>query len=527
MTNSPTFAARRLVLLICSSVCALITLDTNIVAVSLPSIARSLHADFSAIEWVVSAYMLAFASLLMTAGGIADRFGRRHTMLAGLAIFALASLFCGLAWSVEILQLARAAKGIGAAFLLTSALAVIGHTFQTDHDRTGAWAIWGTCMGVAMTVAPLLGGLITEWLGWRWIFLLNLPVCVVLASLVLLHVDESRDQGAARIDIWGGLFFSGGLCSLIWALIGAGSAGWHSPLTLMRGGVGLLLLAVFIPVELLQQRPMIDLRLFRAPRFIGAVLGMFGYSASAQVMMTFLPMYMQNAFAYSAITAGFAMLPFALALMIFPRIGASLARHVPLHGMMALGLSLVCAGNTIVAIAAYLSSYGLVLIGMIVTGSGAGLLNGNSQKGIMLCVPIERSGMASGISTTTRFSAIVLAVACLGGVLLQQTGAYFGRTLAAAQLTLPQNAAELVQRSVAGDRLQVVQALQDWPEVTRNLALHALQTGFSHAFAALMAIAALVAAVAGVLCYLLGQDRKRAMVAPPESAASAVTVMQD
>src|SRR5450830_1371199 len=192
----------RNILLICSSVCALIVLDTNIVAVSLPSVARSLHADFSDIEWVVSAYMLAFASLLLPAGSLADRFGRKRMMLLGLSLFSIASLGCGLAWSVEVLQLARALKGVGAAMLLTSALAVIGHVFHTEKDRTHAWAVWGACMGVSMTVAPLLGGVITQLLGWRWIFLLNLPVCGCLALLVYRRGSAHRSLGQLVAERW-------------------------------------------------------------------------------------------------------------------------------------------------------------------------------------------------------------------------------------------------------------------------------------------------------------------------------------
>src|SRR5450830_125476 len=368
----------RNILLICSSVCALIVLDTNIVAVSLPSVARSLHAGFSDIEWVVSAYMLAFASLLLPAGSLADRFGRKRMLLLGLALFSLASLGCGLAGSVGALQLARAAKGVGAALLLTSALAVIGHLFHTEKDRTHAWAVWGACMGVSMTVAPLLGGVITQVLGWRWIFLLNLPVCAALAALVHRRVGESDDAGAARLDPWGSLLLSGGLGCLIWALINANGAGWSSQATLLRAASGLLLLVLFVPVELMQKRPMIDLRLFRRAPFVGAVLAMFGYAASAQVMMTFLPLYLQNAFACSAVAAGLAMLPFALAMMIFPRVGAALSVYLPLHGVMALGMALICAGNVVVAIAAYAGTFWLVLAGMVVTGSGAGLLNGNT-----------------------------------------------------------------------------------------------------------------------------------------------------
>lgn len=508
-------AARRQarnVLLICSSVCALIVLDTNIVAVSLPSIARSLHADFSDIEWIVSAYMLAFASLLLPAGSLADRFGRKRMMMLGLGLFALASLGCGLAWSAPLLQLARAVKGVGAAMLLTAALAMIGHLFHSEKDRTHAWAVWGACMGVSTTVAPLLGGVITELLGWRWIFLLNLPVCAVLATLVQRQASESADAGAARVDPWGSLLLSGGLCCVIWAIISANSAGWASHATLLRGAVGLLLLALFIPVELMQQRPMIELRLFRRAPFVGAVLAMFGYASAAQVMMTFLPLYLQNAHAYSAIAAGLAMLPFALAMMLLPRVGVRLSAYLPLHGVMALGMALVCVGNLLVALAAYTDNYWLVLLGMIVTGSGAGLLNGNTQKAIMGQVPRERTGMASGISTTTRFAAIVLAIACLGAVLTVRTGSYLKAALLGAGLPLPSGFNDVVERVVAGDAAAALPALGH-----KLLALQLAQHGFAQAFALLMLSAAAIAATAGVLLFWL---MRRTSVAPASASVA-------
>src|SRR5450830_105985 len=496
----------RSILLICSAVCALIVLDTNIVAVSLPSVARSLHAGFSDIEWIVSAYMLAFATLLLPAGSLADRYGRKRMMLLGLGLFSLASLGCGLAWSISALQVARAVKGVGAAMLLTAALAVIAQALHTNKARTQAWAVWGACMGVSMTVAPLLGGVITNLLGWRWIFLLNLPVCLCLALLVQHQVSESGDPSAARLDPWGSLLLSGGLGCLIWALINVSAAGWYSPTTLLRLGAALVLLVLFVPVELIQQRPMIELRLFRQAPFSGAVLAMFGSAAAAQVMMTFLPLYLQNAFSYSALAAGLAMLPFALMMMLFPRVGVALSRSLPLHGVMALGMAMVAAGNLMVALAAYCSQYWLVLIGMMVTGSGAGLLNGNTQKAIMLCVPRQRTGMASGISTTTRFSAIVLAVACLGCVLTTHTGSYLRDAMTAAQLPLPDDFAEVVSRVVAGDGASVLPALGN-----NALAWHAAQTGFAHAFALLMLAAAALAALCGVLLfYLMGRGEQRA-----------------
>lgn len=297
-------ASPRLTLLTASAVCSLIVLDTNIVAVTLPSIARDLGANFADIEWVVSAYMLAFAALLLPAGSLADRFGRQKTLMWGLGIFILASLGCGAAPSALLLDIARAIKGVGAALLLTSALASIGHTFHDEAERAKAWAFWGGCMGVAMTAAPTLGGLITEYVGWRWIFYLNLPVGLLLMYMVWRALPESRDAQAARLDPWGSLAFSASLLCLIWGLIEANRIGWDNPMTYARLVGGALLLGLFVVIERLQQRPMIDLQLFRHPRFIGALLGMFAYAACAQVMMTMLPFYLQNGLGFTAIAAG-------------------------------------------------------------------------------------------------------------------------------------------------------------------------------------------------------------------------------
>ena len=327
-----------LTLLTASGVCSLIVLDTNIVAVTLPSIARDLGANFADIEWVVSAYMLAFATLLLPAGSVADRFGRKRSLIWGLGIFILASLGCGAAPSALWLDIARAVKGVGAALLLTSALASIGHTFHDEVERAKAWAFWGACMGVAMTAAPTLGGLITEYLGWRWIFYLNLPVGLGLMALVLHAIPESRDTLAARLDPWGSLAFSASLLCLIWGLIEANRIGWDNPLTYARLLGGGLLLGVFVLVERLQQRPMVDLQLFRHPRFIGALLGMFAYAGCAQVMMTLLPFYLQNGLGFSAIASGLGMLPFALTMLIGPRIGARLAQRLAPATMMAIGV---------------------------------------------------------------------------------------------------------------------------------------------------------------------------------------------
>jgi EmrB/QacA subfamily drug resistance transporter len=470
----------RLTLLTASAVCSLIVLDTNIVAVTLPSIARDLGANFADIEWVVSAYMLAFAALLLPAGSLADRFGRQKTLMWGLGIFILASLGCGAAPNALFLDIARAIKGVGAALLLTSALASIGHTFHDEAERAKAWAFWGGCMGVAMTAAPTLGGLITEYVGWRWIFYLNLPVGLFLMYMVWRAVPESRDAQAARLDPWGSLAFSASLLCLIWGLIEANRIGWNNPFTYARLIGGALLLGLFVVIERMQQRPMIDLQLFRHPRFIGALLGMFAYAACAQVMMTMLPFYLQNGLSFTAVSAGLGMLPFAVTMLIFPRIGARLTGRISPANMMAIGLTLVGIGNLLSAWAVNSGGYLPFALAIAVTGAGAGLLNGDTQKNIMACVPRERTGMASGMSTTMRFSAVMLAIGVYGALLAGHTEQQLHMGLSTQAPALLEQSKDVASRVVAGDMSAAMSLV---PEATRALiepvARHAFVAGFS------------------------------------------------
>jgi EmrB/QacA subfamily drug resistance transporter len=494
-----------------SAICALIVLDTNVVAVSLPSIARSFHASFADVEWVVSAYMVAFAACLLPAGGLADRFGRKRMLLLGLAVFFLASLGCGLAPSALLLNIARAVKGVGAAMLLTAALAVIANTFHEGPARVRAWAVWGTCMGLATTVAPLVGGIITQWLGWRWIFLLNLPVCAVLMVCAWHAILDSRNPEAGPIDAAGSVLFGVGLAVAIWALIEAPSAGWASGSTGAKLSAAALLFAAFVQLQRVRRHAMVDLALFRQARFVAAVLAMFGYAACAQVMMTFLPLYLQNAFGLPAIAAGVGMLPFALAMVVGPYVGAALSRHLSAMALLSTGLLLIGAGNLLTALVAGEARYGLVAIGMVVTGLGAGVLNGDTQKAIMACVPPNRTGMASGISTTTRFTAIVTSVGVLGAVLAARTqSAFYARPELTPALRSALDSGFL-SRVLAGD---IAEASSHLPPAMSAPLVVAAHASFASGFAAALYLAAAIAAVIALAVRLLSARASRAAVGP-------------
>jgi EmrB/QacA subfamily drug resistance transporter len=488
------------VLATASATCALIILDTNVVAVSLPSIARSFHASFADVEWVVSAYMVAFASCLLPAGGLADRFGRKRMLLLGLAVFFLASLGCGLAPSATLLNLARAVKGVGAAMLLTAALAVIANTFHEGPERVRAWAVWGTCMGLATTVAPLVGGVITQWLGWRWIFLLNLPVCAVLAGCVLGSIRESRNPDAGPVDAVGSMLFGLALALGIWALIEAPSAGWASGATGVKLSAAALLLAAFVQVQRVRRHAMVDLALFRQPRFVAAVLAMFGYAACAQVMMTFLPLYLQNAFGLSAITAALGMLPFALAMVVGPYIGARLSRRLSGMTILSIGLLLIGAGNLLTAWVAAAGRYDLVACGMVITGLGAGVLNGDTQKAIMACVPSNRTGMASGISTTTRFTAIVTSVGVLGAVLAARAQTAFYARPELTSTVRHELDPGFMSSLLVGD---IGQASAHLPPAIRASLAAAAHASLASGFAAALYLAAAIAVVIALVVRML------------------------
>ncbi len=489
------------VLLTASTGCAMTVLDTNVVAIVLPTIARDFQASFAEIEWVISTYVLCFAALLLPAGAIADRFGRRRVFLIGITSFAISSLMCGLAPTAMALYLARALQGVSAAFMLAPALAIIGHTFHVETERNRAWAIWGAMMGLTMVLAPIIGGVIAYALGWRWAFHINAPICALLALAALFLVEESSDAAARRLDPAGIVSFTATMFGLTWGLINGQAHGWGSTSALVGFIGGALALAVFIVVERSQQRPMLDLQLFSNPRFVGAVWAMFAYAAAAQVMASMLPLFLQNGLGRSALEAGFAMLPFALAMLVFPQVGRILGSRFSSRAILATGLVLVGIGNAATAWGAQIGAWPTVMSGMLVLGSGGGLLNGETQKAIMSVVPRERAGMASGISTTSRFSGILLGFALLSGVLATAVRRQLVDPTCGGSCASTSSFADAV---IAGDLPHAVAGLTG---PARELAIEHARTAFSSGFSIALLTAAVFAIGSSIAIYRLMRDR--------------------
>jgi EmrB/QacA subfamily drug resistance transporter len=475
-------------------------LDTNIVAVSLPSIARDLHGELTDVEWVVSAYVLPFAALLIPAGSLADWLGRKRTLLLGVVVFTLASMMCGLAPTLATLDCARSLQAIGAALQLSGSLGVIAHGFK-PHERTRVFAIWGTVMGLAPSIGPILGGLVTSYLGWRWAFFINLPLGVALIAIAISSVDESRDSKSEGLDYLGIILFGNGLLGIVWALIAANKVGWSTPSTFVKFVIGTMLLLGFVLAERRHPRPMIDLALFRDRTFVGTTIAMLSYGATAQVMMTILPLYLQDAFGQSPVHAGVAMIPFALPLLMGPSVGGRLATQMSSRAILVFGLGLVAFGDATTA-TTVLADFGYwpVAFGMLMLGAGAGILNSETAKAQISSVPLERAGTASGLSGATRFVGIICGLAGLGAVLAGVSEANLRRI---AEKRITDQTVDwhgLSLRIVGGDAVGALATLPGPIRVAISDAMpHAVATGFGITFAT----AGIVAVLSCVLCWKL------------------------
>ncbi len=322
----------------------MLLLDVTIVNVALPSIQSSLHASFSDLQWVVDAYALTLAALLLTTGSLADLYGRRRMFLIGLVIFTLSSLLSGLAASPLWLNLARGAQGVGGAAMFATSLALLGSAFQ-GRERGTAFGAWGAITGLAVAVGPVVGGALTTGLSWRWIFLVNVPIGVVAVAITLLKIDESRQPGARRPDIIGVITFSGALGALVYALIKGNSKGWGSTeIVACLIGSAVLLIAFLIAEVLQRDQAMFDLKLFRKPTFSGGLIAAFSLSAGLFALFLYLTLYMQDILRYSAFQTGLRFLVLSGAILLTSGLAGRLTSVVPIRLLIAPGLACVGVG---------------------------------------------------------------------------------------------------------------------------------------------------------------------------------------
>ena len=394
----------------------MLLIDITVVVVALPRIQRDLHAGLTGLQWVVDAYALALAALILTAGALSDRFGRRLLFGFGVVVFTAASVLCGAAWNIATLDIARGIQGIGGAALFATALALIGHQYR-GREFFGAIAIWGATIGAAVASGPLVGGLLTDGLGWRWVFFVNVPVGCFALFVALRRMVESRDEGAVRTDVAGLITFSTALFLIVFGLLRGDSEGWTSALILSTILAGVAMLALFVIVELAQERPMLDMSLFRRPAFVGVSLATFAIGAGMFALFPYLSIYLQDVLGASPLGAGLRFLPLTVFVFLVPLATRSIAERAPSWVLAGAGLLLVSLALLLMYGVSADSSWTTLLPGFIVAGIGIGLANPTLAAAALRTVDPARSGMASGFNNTCRLGGVAIGVAGLGAVL--------------------------------------------------------------------------------------------------------------
>jgi EmrB/QacA subfamily drug resistance transporter len=402
-------------LVVCLSIFMLL-LDVTIVNVALPDIQRELHSDFEDLQWVVDAYALALAALLLASGSLADLLGRRRVFVVGLFVFVTASLLCGLSGSPLMLNLARALQGGGGAMMFATSLALIAQEFP-PKERGTAFGIWGATTGFAVAVGPLVGGALTDAFGWEWIFLVNVPIGLATAAVSLARVPGSERDRNARID-WAGLVtFSSGLFCFVLVLIRGNDDGWGSAKIVGLLVAAVVLLAAFVVAELRRDQPMLDLRLFRVPTFTGAQIVAFAIHASMFSMFLYIVLYMQNVLGYTPLETGVRFLPVSLLSFLAAPVAGKLAERFPVRLFLAGGLVLTGLGLVLMSGIDPNDDWTTLLPGFVVGGIGIGLINPPLATAVIGVVEPRQSGAASGINSTFRQVGTAVGIAGLGAIL--------------------------------------------------------------------------------------------------------------
>jgi EmrB/QacA subfamily drug resistance transporter len=489
----------------------MLLLDITVVNVALPDIRTDLGASLSSLQWVVDAYSLTLAAFLLTAGSLGDRLGRRRVFTIGFAIFTFASFLCGIAGDPTLLNLARGLQGVGGAGMFATSLALIGQEFH-GKDRATAFGVWGATVGGAVAIGPLVGGVITEHLGWEWIFFVNVPIGLLAIGLTQRKLVNVAAQDPQPVDVPGLVTFSLALFFLIFGLIRGNAEGWGSPGIVLSLGAAVALILAFVAIEARSRHPMLDLKLFRKPAFNGVSAVAFGLSAGMFAMFLYLTIYMQGVLDFSPLEAGLRFLPLTVLSFIASPIAGSLSHRIPIRVLLGVGLGTVGVGLLLMHGVSADSEWTSLLAGFLIAGVGIGITNPGIGQAAIAVVPVEKAGMGSGINTTFRQVGIATGVAGLGAIFQSRVDSKLAELLPNARPGLGELVASGGSKAAAavtppGARAEVVQASN---------------AAFVSGFNEIIMIAAVLSFVGAALGFFL--VRSRDFVQPtegvPEAAAA-------
>jgi len=499
----------------------IINLDTTIVNVALPALVRQTGATTTDLQWVVDAYNLVFGALILAAGSLADRLGRKGMLLAGLAVFGASSLAGAFATNTGQLIAARAVMGLGAAMMFPATLSLLTNVFTARRERALAIGLWGASAGVGIALGPIVGGWLLEQFWWGAIFVFMAPVAAVVAALVAWKVPTSRDPRTPRVDWRGFALSTAGMSLIVYGIIQAPGWGWASAATLGTLAAGLVLLGALVAAERATAAPMIDVQLFRNPRFTAAAASVAIAFFALLGFIFLMTQYFQVVRGYSPLGTGVRLLPVAVSVGVASVAGTRLAVRVGNKLIVGGGMALFCAALLWISFATRYTSYGIIATQMVILGIGMGFTQAPATESIMGAVPKQKAGIASGVNGATRLFGGTLGVAVIGSV---AASLYTSRLAALLPAGLPGPAETAAKGSVGGAAIAAQQLSQaGFPGPARALS-DAAVAAFMHSLSGACLVAAGVAA-AGVLLvaiWLPARPRPPAGQAEAQPATGAV-----
>lgn len=487
----------------------MLLVDVTIVSVAVPAMAHALDSSFTDLQWTVDIYVLVLVAMLMAMGSASDLLGRRRIFLLGLVVFAAASLACGLAPNTGFLIAARGAQGLGAAAMFATNAALLGATYR-GRDLGIAFGVWGAVNGAAAALGPILGGLLTQHVSWRAIFLVNLPVAAVAFVVALRAVAQSRDRAGHRLDVPGTVTFTLAVSLLIYALIEAGDQGWSDAVTLGCFAGSAVALVAFILVERGCRAPLLDPRLFRGPSFSALMLGGLVLTGAAFANLVFVSVWAQTVLGLDAVKAGLVLTPLAGVSFVVAGVGGRLLHAVPPRYPIGAGLLLVGAGTLLDMLVAPSSGWTALLAGLIVTGVGVGLASPVLASAALGTAPPERAGMANGAMNTFRQLGFAIGVPVFGTALAGRARTSLGDS---GQFADPAGSADALSGGGAPE------ILARTPVDARAAVNHALRAAFSNGLDLIFLICGIAGLVAGIAVLLLVRSGPTAPETEPDAAA--------
>ncbi|WP_445288961.1 MFS transporter [Variovorax atrisoli] len=519
MPLSPTGKNRVALAAICL-IALMFGLEISSVPVILPTLEKALHGDFSDMQWIMNAYTIACTTVLMAAGTLADRYGRRRILVVSVALFGATSLACGLAQSAPVLIAARFLQGLSGGAMLICQLAVLSHQFQQGKERSRAFATWGVVFGMGLGFGPIIGGAIVALSSWEWVFLVHVPLAAVALALVLGSVEESSDPDAKRLDLPGIVTLSLAVLGLTCFITQGPGLGFASPPAIGIAAASAASFALFLWVEKINPHPMFDFSVFRIRDFSGSIIGSIGMNFSFWPFMIYLPIFFQGALGYDAVVAGSALLAYTLPTLVLPPLAERLSLRYRPGVVIPASLFVIGLGFMAMRYGSGMAhaSWMTMLPGCLIAGIGLGLTNTPVTNTTTGSVPGARAGMASGMDMSARLITLAINIALMGFVLLEGVHAHLRGALSAS-LDAPRLRA-LAERVAAGSFTSLGEAFPALSQADPSgTAVHA---ALVHGFGLVMLYGGVgVWLLAGVSWLVFGSGSKPSTRPAPESGKPA------